>query len=672
MKHNILNQRLISLGLILQFSLLCSFLFLSCSGSSFVDLESLKSELKVKDFPEQKDFPEADALVLYELHNVKVYIDNEYYVRTVESVTKVTKLFKNIEDYSSMEVRTYSGDKLTNLSARTIKPDGTVIELKDEDFHVISGSGDDEVFYSDTKTTKFTFPAIEKNCIVEYHYDIDEAYPFVQDRWVLEGSIPKLKDTYRLIVPVLLLAPKSEGGEEWSWNYAWYNGDLGTPSVQQQSSGSTINQNVMFEWTKKNIPSFKPDPMMPSYDKYLQYVKFAPSYWKTWSDVSKWYYENHFKPKLITTDEVNTKAKELTDSCKTDKEKIEKISRFVQSLRYTAIELGDGGYTPSEPQKVLDRKYGDCKDKSILLIALLKSAGIKAKPVLVLTNDEGSTHPQFPSWNFNHMIVKAMSREGTSYWIDPTVKYSPLGEIPYADEGVNALVLNDDNTSQIETLPTSNYMQNSEDIDMKVNIPSASEADFDITVKFKGQSSLFMRIFLEDKSHDDMIKYCKSLVADDYLNAEVVDYSYSDLDSVDSDLVFNFKLKVPNAIEKQGDLLFLNIDPFKLRGDWSWLARDKRKYDIEFSFPHTVNKTIELTIPENQYEIRNLPQHSYLTGDGLNYFKDYENSGNGHLKVTETFSVRSKDIDVHSFSHVKNFVETMRTKASEKIVLTAK
>ncbi len=674
MKRNVLTQRIVCLVLILQLSLLTGLLFLSCSSGSFVNLGSLKTELNLKEFPEQKDYPDADALVLYELHNVKVYVDGNYDVRTIESITRVTKLFKNIEDYASIEINTSSGDKLTRLSARTIKPDGTVLELKSEDFHTISGGGDNYVFYSDRQTTKFTFPAIEKNCIVEYHYDIDEAYPFVQDEWRIQSNIPKLKNLYRLTAPVLLLEPESKGGAGWAWRYTWYNCDLGEPVVQQPLTASTarLDQIVTFEWSKTNVPPFKPDPMMPSYDNYLQYVKFARSEWKTWTDLSKWYYENHFKPKLVITDEITTKAKGLTDRCTSDKEKIEKIYRFVQKLRYVEISLGDGGYTPSEPQKVLDRQYGDCKDKSILLISLLQSLGIRAKPVLVLTSDEGIIHPQFTSWNFNHMIVKATTREGASYWIDPTVEYAPLGEIPYTDEGVNALVLNEDNTSQMETLPASSYMQNVEDINMVVNIPSGSEADFDITMKFKGQSNLYTRSFFEDKSHDDMIKFCKSLVADDYLNAEVVDYSYSNLDSVDSDLVFNFKLKVPNAIESQGDLLFLNIDPFKLRGDWSWLARDKRTYDIEFNYPRTVIKTIALSIPENQYEIRNIPQHSYLTGDGLDYFKDYENNGNGHLKVTETFSIRSKDIEAHSFAKVKNFIETMRTKAGEKIILTAK
>ncbi len=338
-------------------------------------------------------------------------------------------------------------------------------------------------------------------------------------------------------------------------------------------------------------------------------------------------------------------------------------------LRY---RLGESGYTPARPQEVLERKYGDCKDKSILLISLLHSLNIEAKPMLLITSDEGVVRPDFPSWEFNHMIVKVTGTDAKNYWLDPTVNHCALGQLPDHDEGAYALVLNDDNTSQIETIPASKYADNVEDINMKVTIPALNETDFDITMRFKGQSNSSTRSFFNEKTHDEMIKFCRSLVADDYLNAEIVDYSFSNLDSVDSDLVFNFKLKVPNAMEHQGDLIFLNIDPFKLSGDWSWLAREKRKYDVEFSHPGTVKKTIELTIPENRYAIRNMPDFSYLTTDGLYYKRNYESDGIGHITMNETFSIRSKRLEADNFKKIKAFAESMRTKAKERIVLTAK
>jgi Domain of Unknown Function with PDB structure (DUF3857)/Transglutaminase-like superfamily len=650
-----------------------SFILLSCSSSPFVNIESLQQELDVKGFPQQSDYPEADAIVLSEVHDVRVIIEDNDDIGTIEKVTKVVKLFKNIESYAFVEIPTYNGDKLTNISARTIKPDGSTIELKDEDFHTSIGEGDNEVFYSDRKITKFTFPAIEKNCIIEYHYTIMEAYPFIQDEWRIQSSIPKLEDIYKLTVPILLMAPEVEGGAAWSWRYRFCNCPLESPTVDEDRRPSAAtDKTVTYSWIKRNVPAFTPDPMMPCPDLYLQYVKFAPSDWETWNDISKWYYEKHFKPKLVISDEVSARAKDLTQDCGSEKEKIEKIYAYVQTFRYVAMLIGENGYTPNEPQTVMERKYGDCKDKSALLIALLKSIGVSAKPVLLITAGNGIIRTDFPSWEFNHMIVKATTLDGKTYWMDPTVDHCALGEIPSDDEGMQALVLNDDNTSQIETIPASTSNDNVDDIQMRVTVPSSNEAEFDITMTFKGESNFYTRSFFNEKTHDEMVKFCKSLVADDYLDAEVVDYSFSNLDSVDSNLVFTFKLKVPNAIEKQGDLFFLNIDPFKLSGDWSWLARDKRTYDIHFDEPRTINKTIELELPQDKYAIRDIPDDSRLTMDGLYYEKNYKNSNDGHIIMNETFSIESRDIKARNFRKVKDFIESMRTKTKERIVLTAK
>ncbi len=366
-------------------SLLSPFLFLSCSSSSFVNLEELKSELNLKSFPEQKDYPDADGIVLSEVHDVHAILDEDYDLVTVENVTQVTKLFKNIDDHASVEIPIYSGNKLESISARTIKPDGSTIELKPEDFHTITGDEEGYVFYSDMKKTKFTFPAIEKNCIIEYHYSIYSEHPFVQGVWEIQSRIPKLENIYRLTAPIMLIMSKARGGFDWTWRYKSFNSALDDPVSHQNltASQANVDKTITFEWTKRNIPAFEPDPMMPSYDNYIQYVKFAPSDWKTWNDVSKWYYEYYFKPQLTITDEISNKAKDLTKDCTTETEKLKEVYAFIQTLRYVAIEIGHGGYTPSKPSDVLDRKYGDCKDKSILLVSLLQSLGIDAKPVLV-------------------------------------------------------------------------------------------------------------------------------------------------------------------------------------------------------------------------------------------------------------------------------------------------
>jgi hypothetical protein len=77
-----------------------------------------------------------------------------------------------------------------------------------------------------------------------------------------------------------------------------------------------------------------------------------------------------------------------------------------QEVRYVAVEVGVGGFRPSPPQETLDRRWGDCKDKALLLIDMLAAAGIPAHPALALASDDERIDRELPSpTQFNHLIV---------------------------------------------------------------------------------------------------------------------------------------------------------------------------------------------------------------------------------------------------------------------------
>jgi hypothetical protein len=94
---------------------------------------------------------------------------------------------------------------------------------------------------------------------------------------------------------------------------------------------------------------------------------------------------------------------------------------FVQGqIRYTGLEMGDNAYRPYSPETVLKRRFGDCKDKAQLLIALLHEAGIAAEPVLVNTRRREAMNERLPSPQaFDHVVVRAYL-PGRTVWIDPT------------------------------------------------------------------------------------------------------------------------------------------------------------------------------------------------------------------------------------------------------------
>ena len=89
-------------------------------------------------------------------------------------------------------------------------------------------------------------------------------------------------------------------------------------------------------------------------------------------------------------------------------------------VRYLGLVLQDGGYTPVDADVTWTRRFGECKAKSVLLVALLRELGIKAEPVVANAYGDALLNTRLPRLSaFNHAIVRA-EIGGKVYWLDGT------------------------------------------------------------------------------------------------------------------------------------------------------------------------------------------------------------------------------------------------------------
>lgn len=107
--------------------------------------------------------------------------------------------------------------------------------------------------------------------------------------------------------------------------------------------------------------------------------------------------------------------------------------RVVQhEVRYLGIEMGESSHRPHPPEQVFAQRFGDCKDKTLLLVTMLRRLGIVADPVLVSTDLRSHLRDALPAPTaFDHVVVR-LSLEGRDVWVDPTrsEELGPLGEDP--------------------------------------------------------------------------------------------------------------------------------------------------------------------------------------------------------------------------------------------------
>lgn len=183
---------------------------------------------------------------------------------------------------------------------------------------------------------------------------------------------------------------------------------------------------------EKNVPARRTDPDVPvDYDPNgrVQITEF-----KSWQELVEWalpLYETG-APLSVDLEAEISKLRELPKA----EERILAALRFVQEqVRYLGIESGIGSHRPTAPSEVLRRRFGDCKDKALLLTTLLRQSGIEAAPALVSSALRGSVAERLPApADFDHVIVQVTNGAAT-HWLDATrsSQRGPLSQIYVGD-----------------------------------------------------------------------------------------------------------------------------------------------------------------------------------------------------------------------------------------------
>lgn len=154
---------------------------------------------------------------------------------------------------------------------------------------------------------------------------------------------------------------------------------------------------------------------------------------KEWDQIITWY-EGLYLGQTEDTWLIRQKALELTKESETREDKIRKIFDFVANkVEYENLAFQRDGYIPQTAESVLKEGFGDCKDQSVLLIALLKAVGIESHMVLNATYYTGD-NVFLPSEIFDHVFV-AVPRGEDTLFLDPTLTYLTYGEMPADRDG---------------------------------------------------------------------------------------------------------------------------------------------------------------------------------------------------------------------------------------------
>jgi tetratricopeptide (TPR) repeat protein len=147
-----------------------------------------------------------------------------------------------------------------------------------------------------------------------------------------------------------------------------------------------------------------------------------------------------WRERAAVTPAIREKAQALVAGSNTDAERIAAIYEFVsREVRYVAVSFGVGRLQPHPATEVLRNGFGDCKDKHVLIEALLRAVGIESSPVLVAPMQFVDVTVPSPT-QFSHVITRVDS-SGGAVWIDGTVAPAPVGYLPFTERDRDGLLV---------------------------------------------------------------------------------------------------------------------------------------------------------------------------------------------------------------------------------------
>jgi len=343
-----------------------------------------------------------------------------------------------VEDWGELSF-SYSGsrEKLTVNWVRVLRPDGTVVSAQpthEQESDVPAAL--EYPVYSDTKVHRATLGGLAPGLLVDYSYTVQTREPVMPGDFFTAWSVTTGRPTRRsrliVDVPAALKA-----------------------RIRERNVGFARRETVAhgrrtYEWAAADVP--KPPGREPyAADSDTVHVRVAVAAPITWADVARWY-AGLVRDRFAVTPALDARLAEITAGAATALDSLRAVHRWVaQDFRYVSVALGLAGYQPRTPAATLETRYGDCKDKATLFVALARRMGFRADPVLLSAS--GGIDSTLPTTQaFDHMIAVVELASGRLF-LDLTADEIPVGQLPDAEYGEFALIVHADGSGEPVTLP---------------------------------------------------------------------------------------------------------------------------------------------------------------------------------------------------------------------------
>jgi len=363
-------------------------------------------------------------------------------------------------------------------------------------------------------------------------------------------------------------------------------------------------------------------------------------------------------------------VKEVTRNAKSDEEKIRNIYYWVQdNINYIAFEDGMNGFIPREAKDICQKRYGDCKDMSSILVRMLRLAGIKAYHTWIGSRRLPYRYSEIASANIDDHMICVADAGGKRYVLDGTGKYTPLGFVTGFIQGKEGFILKTDGQCEVYEMPVmpkeKSIVTDTIIVELKGKNTIAGTITESLTGYYRISHAYTYHYTQPEKRNEKFESYLKF----GNNKCKISDVGFAGFNGQDSTMKLNAKYELTDYIKNIGDKIYINPNLEKA-GQNGKIDMTDRKLPYEQQHTGITRIITVINIPEG-YDIGYKPENVSFNGSKMSFSVSYVATAKQIITTTE-IGTDFLILPLNEISEWNKMIDVMDNAYKENIVFKKK
>lgn len=557
-----------------------------------------------------------------------------------------------------------SKEEVKKIEAYSLVPEGGKYKkLSVNKFTKTSEIGDG-VFFDDQFAYSYTFPSVVKGAKTVSHSQTVSGDCYMPVVFYFGRSLPVEDSRITITCPkeVKLIT------QLFGYDTTLVKHDVITKgNLTIHTWQSSLSRSYLHDGLAPSVQHYTPH-LVVNVESYLSNGAVTPVMGST-ADLYRHNYSKIENINQTIAIEIQQLADSITMGCGTSLDKVKAIYRWVQqNIKYVAIEDGENGMVPRQANLVLQRRYGDCKDKSSILVSLMKAQHLNASMVWVGTRDLPYSYKTSPSVLVdNHMIACWWDENNQPVLLDGTSLYHSLGEIPAFIQGKECLIEKGKDDFMVYTIPVALPQANLAVDSLLLTISHDSIVGQGIATHFGEEKTNMMHAFAgrDPKRFNDIVLLRCPKATNKYI---VNKASVSDCQNNDQPLTIHYDFALPGYIGTSNGNYYINLNldrPFQ-----NLVINPDRWLPIESEYTFLKRMVCILNVPDD-YVISQIPDAAQFNNELFGFTQVYQQKSN-QVVLTTNITLNFQILEGDEVGQFRDMIAKLNRSCLKSIVLTKK